>query len=71
MTIIKPFDNEDYAYSWIEIKDGALNYNIFIKLLENYKKKNEGSYNFDDFVELLSKSNIFIRTIVPDYEVFF
>ena len=65
--IIKLWDNEQYEYPRIEIKDDA--YNSFIKLLEKHQKKD--AYNYDDFAHELRTKKYFVREIIWDKIVFF
>lgn len=64
---IKFWDNENYEYPLIVIKEKDLD--IFKKLLEEYQKDDE--YNFDDFIGLIKEKGYFIETISNDIELFF
>jgi len=62
-------DDEDSNYPMIEIKDdGEVE---FLSTLEKYRKRNRGSYNIDDFIELIEPKKWFIRTISNDGIVYF
>jgi hypothetical protein len=67
--IVRLFDEGDYPYPLIEIKEGYLNQ--FKIDLGDYKFENEGEYDLDGFMELLSTKDYFIRTVHFDYEVYF
>jgi len=65
--IIKFYDNEKYEYPLIEINEDYLN--IFKKRLNKYKE--DETYNFDDFISLISSEKWFIQLIDIDKEIFF
>ena len=65
--IIKLYDNEDYAYPMIRIKD--YDFEQFMKDLKEYQTNEE--YNIDDFIMLLETKPYFIETLTFNKEVFF
>jgi len=67
-TVIKLYDNEGYDYPLIEIKSNSLK--SFNKDLNNYRKQNE-DYNLDDFFNIISNKNYFIKIIIPSNTIFF
>jgi hypothetical protein len=67
--IIKLWDNEDYEYPLVEIKDDY--FENFKHDLDNYRDTNDGTYNSDDFFHILKSKKYFIRLIIHDKKVFF
>jgi len=65
--IIKLWDNENYEYPLIEIKEGNLE--TLKAHLKTFQKKED--YNIDDFLLLLEGFDWFVKTISYDSEVFF
>lgn len=65
--VIKFYDNEGYDYPLMECSRNELD-NIKA-LLKEYQKNDD--YNFDDFIELLKESNIQVRTITGEIQLFF
>jgi hypothetical protein len=65
--IIKLYDNEHYQYPLIEIKEGNLF--KFKNTLKRYQKKD--TYNLDDFIDIISKKEYFVRAIYFDEEIYF
>ena len=67
--IIKLYDNENYEYPLIEIKDGENPLKEFNKFLKEYQKQCD--YNLDEFLSLLEEKDFYIKCIYHDEEVFF
>ena len=67
-TIIKLYDNENYEYPLISIKEGHMS--DFKKALRDCQNSS-CSYNIDDFIIYLESCEWFIETISEDEEVFF
>jgi len=65
--IIKLYDNENYNYPYIEIKEGFLL--AFEFTLKAYQTNEE--YNIDDFINILKSYKWFIREINPNKEIYF
>ena len=64
---IKLYDNENYEYPIIQIKD--FGYDDFKKDLKEYQQQEE--YNIDDFILLIETKYYYIDHINYDEEVFF
>ncbi|MFA5406892.1 MAG: hypothetical protein WC307_06065 [Candidatus Nanoarchaeia archaeon] len=67
--IIRLYDEDNYSYPLIEVKGGYLNQ--FKIDLGDYKCEQAGIYNIDEFLELLSTKDYFVRVIHFDSEVYF
>ena len=65
--IIKFYDNEEYNYPLLEIKQTDLE--KLKEILNKYQK--EDTYNFDDFLVLLEEKKIKHKIIIVDFELFF
>jgi len=65
--IIKLYDDENYIYPLIEIKEGFLK--LFQNRLKEYQKDEE--YNIDDFLKIIKKQNWFLREININEEIYF
>jgi allophanate hydrolase subunit 1 len=65
--IIKLYDNEDYDYPWIEIKEQYEEQ--FRHDLTEYQK--EDMYNIDEFIMLLEDKKYFVRALYFDMRIYF
>ena len=65
--IIKLYDNEDYEYPLLEIKEEC--FEEFEELLKEYSK--DEYYNIDDFLTILETKDFYVGHISIDKEVFF
>jgi hypothetical protein len=69
MVRIKLYDDSDYQYPIIVVRDEAEEQ--FKKDLDDYRKENEGDYTIEEFIELIETKEYFIDYINYDIRVYF